>query len=53
MTRLRSVDAKAALAVLGLIVLGVGIALVSLPAALAVVGGLLLVYAILPDQSAT
>lgn len=46
-----AVDQNTALAVIGLASLAVGAALISLPAAFVVVGALLLVYAILPDQT--
>ena len=44
------VDPDTALAIGGLTVLAAGLALVSVPLALIVVGTLVLVYAILPDR---
>jgi hypothetical protein len=46
-----AVDPNTALALVGLAALAFGIGLVFLPAAFVVVGGLLLVYSILPDQT--
>ena len=44
------IDPDTALAVGGLTVLPAGLALVSIPLALIVVGALVLIYAILPDR---
>lgn len=46
-----AVDQNTALAIAGLVVLAIGLALIFLPAAFVAVGVLLIVYAILPDQS--
>lgn len=46
-----AIDQNTALALIGLIALAIGLALVYLPVALVVVGGLLILYAILPDQT--
>lgn len=48
-----NVDPNTALALIGLIALAIGLALIYPPAAFVAVGGLLLVYAILPDQTQT
>lgn len=44
-------DTNEILALIGLGVLGLGVALVSVPAALIVVGGLVLAYVVIPDQA--
>ena len=46
-----AVDQNTLLALVGLAALAVGLALIYVPAAFAVVGGLLIIYAILPDQT--
>lgn len=46
-----TIDLNTALAIIGLVALGVGLALIFPPAAFVVVGGLLILYAIMPDQS--
>jgi hypothetical protein len=46
-----TLDQNTVLALIGLAALAVGLALIYLPAAFVVVGGLLIVYAILPDQT--
>lgn len=45
------VDQNTALAIAGLAALAIGLAIISVPAAFVVVGGLLLLYSILPDQT--
>lgn len=45
-----AVDQNTALALVGLGALAVGLALIYLPAAFVVIGGLLIAYAILPDR---
>ena len=50
MTRWRALDLDTRLAIAGLIVLGVGLAITSISLSLVVVGGLLIAYAVLPDQ---
>lgn len=47
---MRHVDQNTAVALVGLALLGIGLALFSVAVALAVVGALLLGYAVLPDQ---
>jgi hypothetical protein len=49
--RLQGVDPNTALALAGLAVFAIGLALVYLPAAFIAVGLLLILYAILPDRS--
>lgn len=51
MKHLPAFDANTILALVGLAVLSVGLALVFLPAAFVVAGGLLIIYAVLPDRS--
>jgi hypothetical protein len=51
MRRLDAIDRLDLIAVVGLALLATGIGLVSVPAALAVVGAALLVYAILASRS--
>lgn len=46
-----TLDQNTTLALIGLIALAIGAALIFLPAAFVVVGGLLILYAILPDQT--
>lgn len=46
-----AVDTNTALALAGIIVLAIGLALVYLPAAFVAVGVLLILYAVLPDRS--
>ncbi len=45
-----AIDLNTALAVIGLVALAIGVALIFLPAAFIVTGALLILYAILPDQ---
>jgi hypothetical protein len=44
------IDSNTLIAVIGLAALAAGLALVSLPLALVVVGALFIVYAVLPDR---
>lgn len=46
-----SIDQNTAFALVGLVAMAAGLALIFLPAAFVVVGGLLLIYAFLPDQT--
>ena len=46
-----TVDPNTALALAGLVVLALGLALIFLPAAFVAVGVLLILYAILPDRT--
>lgn len=46
-----AIDPNTILALVGLAVLAIGLALVFLPSAFVVVGGLLILYAVLPDRS--
>ncbi len=45
-----AIDQNTAIALTGLVALAIGLALFYLPAAFVVVGGLLILYAIIPDQ---
>jgi hypothetical protein len=44
-------DSNTILAIFGLAVLAVGLALFSVPLALVIVGGLVLIYSVIPDQT--